>query len=261
MIRIALTVVMVLTISGCHTRNSPSAAHPEGEPTTVKTKTLEAGAKVLQTKTPLDKFDIYLVGFHPMKDNPSIQMEAHHYCKQVNEDFAQCILFDGNTENANLNGIEYIISEKLFKTLPAGERKFWHPHNYEVLSGELIAPGIPQAAENQLMKEKMNSYGKTWHVWITDNNGKPVDSLPLGTPHLAWSFNHDGEADPALIPRRDRKMQLDTGKERRDRQSMVPLAHPQSGVDDLKGKFPGPTHSIPGVTDIKESQGAISKQP
>jgi hypothetical protein len=29
----------------------------------------------------------------------------------------------------------------------------------------------------------------------------------------------------------------------------VPLAHPQAGVDTLKGKFPGPTRPIPGVVD------------
>lgn len=261
MIRVSVAFAALITILGCHTSSAPSAARPEGASTTAKTKTLEAGAKILQTKSPLDKFDIYLVGFHPMKDNPAIQMEAHHYCKQVNEDFAQCILFDGDTENANLNGIEYIISEKLFNTLPAGERKFWHPHNYEILSGELIAPGIPQITENQLMKRKMNSYGKTWHVWMTDSHGKPVDALPLGAPHLAWSFNRDGEADASLISRRDRKMHLDTGKERNDRQDMVPLAHPQSGVDDLRGKFPGPTHSIPGVVDAREAQGSASIQP
>lgn len=238
MIRFVFAVGIALALSGCHTSNAPSVTQPEGTSTKAKTETLEMGAKILQTKTPLDKFDIYLVGFHPMKDNTSIQMEAHHYCRQVNEDFARCILFDGNTESANLNGIEYIISEKLFNSLPAGERKLWHPHNYEILSGELIAPGIPQTAESQLMKGKMNSYGKTWHVWMTDNNGKPMDALPLGSPHLAWSFNHDGEADPALIQRRDRKMHLDTAKERNDRQDMVPLAHPQWGVDDLKGKFP-----------------------
>jgi len=159
------------------------------------------GARALQSNTPPKQLDIYLVGFHPMKDNPSVQMEAHHYCKQVNEDFAQCVLFDGNGKDANLNGIEYIISERLFNALPETERKYWHPHNYEILSGELIAPGLPRTAEKELMKGKMNSYGKTWHVWMTDNHGKRVDQLPVGEPHLAWSFNRDGEADPGLMDR------------------------------------------------------------
>lgn len=203
----------------------------------MKTDALEAGAIALQSKSPIDQFNMYLVGFHPMKDDPNIQMEAHHYCNQVNEDFAQCVLFDGNAKDAHLNGIEYIISEKLYRTLPAGERQYWHPHNYEVLSGELIAPGIPQAAEHSLMSEKMNSYGKTWHVWETDNHGKPNLSLPLGPPHLAWSFNHDGEIDPTLITQRDSRMRVDTLEKRKNRQDLLPYAHPQQGVNALRGKL------------------------
>ena len=66
-------------------------------------------------------------------------MEAHHFCRQVNEDFAQCALFDGNSEDANLNGIEYIISARVFDQLPVEERPYWHPHNGEILSGQLVA--------------------------------------------------------------------------------------------------------------------------
>ena len=96
---------------------------PPGESKSAKTKMLEAGARLLQSNDPLQEFDIYLVGFHSMKDHPENQMEAHHYCHQVNEDFTQCALFDGNTKDANLNGIEYIISEKLFATLSQEEKK------------------------------------------------------------------------------------------------------------------------------------------
>ena len=129
-------------------------ATPTGESKSGKTKILETGAKLLQSNAPVKGFDIYLVGFHPMKDHPELQMEAHHYCHQVNEDFAQCVLFDSNTKKANMNGVEYIISEKLFETLPAEEKRYWHPHNGEILSGQLMAPGIPKMAEKSLMKSK-----------------------------------------------------------------------------------------------------------
>ncbi len=68
------------------------------------------------------------------------------------------------------------------------EKKYWHPHNAEILSGQLVAPGIPAVAEEALMKGKMNSYGKTWHVWNTGSMGQGGDTLPLGPPMLAWSF-------------------------------------------------------------------------
>src|SRR5690242_3123599 len=84
--------------------NTGARTSPAGEAKTPQTRVLEAGAKLLQSKAPLKRFDVYLVGFHPMKESPNDQMEAHHYCHQINEDFAQCALFDGNTKDANLNG-------------------------------------------------------------------------------------------------------------------------------------------------------------
>lgn len=224
----------------------PPSDGPPGLPKSGKTRALEVGAQVLQSSRPLARFDIYLVGFHPMKDDPEHQMEAHHYCSQVNEDFAQCVLFDGNTKDANMNGVEYIISERLFETLPDSERHYWHPHNGEILSGQLVAPGIPAVAEKALMKSKMNSYGKTWHMW--NSSGPGHDRVPLGMPMLAWSFNRDGEAAPGLVEARDRAMHIDSEKIRNSRAGLSALAKPQAGVDDLKGKFPRATRTIPGVT-------------
>jgi hypothetical protein len=235
--------------------STAQAERPPGDDKTPKTRVLESGAKALQRNTPLGPMDVYLVGFHPMKDDPKHQMEAHHYCRQVKQDFAQCALFDGNGRNANLTGIEYIISEKLFDSLPEEERKYWHPHNGEILSGQLVAPGIPAVAEKALMKDKMNSYGKTWHLWNTGAVGQAGDKLPLGPPMLAWSFNRDGEAQPGLVEQRDRRMDIDSAHKRRQRADLQPLARPQSGVDDLKAAFPQ-ARAIPGVVDRKAGGAA-----
>lgn len=231
------------------------AETPPGDDKTAKTRALEAGAKLLQRNTPLAPMDVYLVGFHPMKDHPEHQMEAHHYCRQVNQDFAQCVLFDGNGRYAHLNGIEYIISEKLFETLPEEERKYWHPHNAEILSGQLVAPGIPAVAEKALMKDKMNSYGKTWHVWNTGMPGQPGEALPLGPAMLAWSFNRDGEARPGLVEQRDKRMGVSSAEKRRQRADLQRLARPQSGVDDLKAAFPQ-ARPIAGVVDKRAAASA-----
>ena len=240
---------MALTLSGCtgFGETEPSV-EVQGKSESVKTEVLEAGAATLQTNAPLEPMNVYLVGFHPMKNNPNKQMEAHHFCNQVNEDFAQCALFDGNTQNANLNGIEYIISERLFNQLPEEEKAYWHPHNGEILSGQLVAPGLPEKADYELMKSKMNSYGKTWHTWSTGQKGDS-QSLPLGDPELAWSFNRDGEANPELIKQRDQRMDIDTEERRKGRKNLTPLANPQEGVDALKGQFGKSTTTIPGVTE------------
>lgn len=228
-------------------RRSPVAA--AGSPTSRWRATLDAGAKALQDASPMRGFDVYAVGFHCAKGEPDMQMEAHHYCKVVNDELLQCVLFDGNTAEANLIGIEYIVSAHLFGTLPQEEKPYWHPHNFEVLSGQLAAPGLPEAAEKALMKLLMNSYGKTWHTWHTGrHDDQPGAALPLGDPKLMWSFNRDGECDPALAEHRDQVMDLDTTAKAADRQDFLHMAHPQRGVDDMAAQFTG-THSIPGVVD------------
>lgn len=109
--RIILLAPLLLTLAACTRDHTDPAAHPPGAKETAKTDLLEAGAKALQDNGPVAKLDIHLVGFHPMKDHPHQQMEAHHFCRQVNQDFAQCALFDGDSAQANLTGVEYIISE------------------------------------------------------------------------------------------------------------------------------------------------------
>jgi Protein of unknown function (DUF1264) len=243
-------LLLTVILAGCiGSGETGPAAQPAGQPQTATTTVLEAGAVALQRDAPPDALDIYLIGFHPIKNNPRHQTEAHHFCRQVNEDFAQCALFDGNTAGANLTGIEYIISEQLFATLPKAEKQYWHPHNGEILSGQLVAPGLPQVAEKELMRSKMNSYGKTWHTWNTSHGGVAGDPLPLGQPVLAWSFNRFGEADPALVAARDQRMGIDSDQLRQQRQDLVPLARPQAGADALKDAFDRPTRPIPGVVD------------
>ncbi|QOR40840.1 OBAP family protein [Billgrantia diversa] len=242
----------MLALTGCTGMGEAhSTTEVPGDPESTKASLLEAGAKVMQTDAPPSRLEVYLVGFHPLKKEPLHQFEAHHFCDQVNEDFLQCALYDGNSEDAKLNGIEYIISEELFERLPEEEKQYWHPHNGEIISGQLVAPNLPEIAEHELMESKINSYGKTWHTWHTwdtaKGGGTTEESLPLGEPSLAWSFNRDGEANPGLIEARDERMGIDTEERRRARQDLVPLAKPQVGVDSLKDEFPRPTQPIPGV--------------
>ena len=65
---------------------------------------------------------------------------------------------------------------------------------------------------------------------------------------LAWSFNGDGQIDPALQSSFEKRHAPVTEK-RRERQDLVSQAKPQQGVDALNGKFGRPTQSMAGVID------------
>jgi hypothetical protein len=143
----------------------------------------------------------------------SRQVRADHYCSHLNADVWQCIIYESDSKTARLIGVEYIISGKLFATLPAEEKKLWHSHRYEVMSGQLIAPGMPEADERQLMAEFVTTYGKTWYLWQVDRG----DLLPLGLPKLMMGFTADGQADPAMVCARDREFKVDSVKTRENR--------------------------------------------
>jgi len=220
---------------GCGRENdTASNVTAPGRAETVKTRALEAGAAALQDKPPIESITAYLDGFHFYNGRQDVQMEAHHYCAILNEEVIQCIIYDGNLKAAKMMGVEYIISARLFADLPADEKALWHSHVQEVKSGQLIAPGIPQIAEKELMKKLVGTYGKTWHTWHTD-----VDKqLPLGVPQLMMGFTADGQADPAMVTARDQRFGIDSAEKRRQREDiLVPAIDPEADGGQQRDKF------------------------
>lgn len=93
---------------------------------------LQGASSLVQYMAPLKSIHSYVNALHCYCGQVSRQVEAHHYCAHLNEDFHQCVIYDGNGPEARLIGIEYIVSHELFKTFPEEEKKFWHSHAYEV---------------------------------------------------------------------------------------------------------------------------------
>lgn len=187
-----------------------------------KSKMLAMGADVLQNHAPINAINMYLNGFHFYADDMGRQIEAHHYCHHVNEEFFQCVIYDGNKSDSRLIGIEYIVSEKIFQTLPNDEKPLWHSHRHETTSGELVMPGIPISVEHTAIATLVNTYGKTWHTWQIDKDA----ALPLGIPQLMMGFTEDGQLDAARIARRDDELGVSTSKERANRKDLAASAGP-----------------------------------
>ncbi|RCR70536.1 OBAP family protein [Larkinella punicea] len=221
-----LSWMSILLLTGCGGGNTSSNVESPGGDKTTKTEALETGADFLQNKAPLKAMSMYLDGFHFYNGNMAGQMEAHHYCTQLNEDVVQCMIFDGNGKDAKIMGVEYIVSERLFKTLPDEEKKLWHSHHHEVKSGTLIAPGLPLVAEHELMEKLVSTYGKTFHTWHTDRDLK----LPLGHPLVMMGFTKEGQLADSLIRRRDERFRISTPEKRRNRAD-IPMPKVQPGAN------------------------------
>jgi hypothetical protein len=142
---------------------------------------------------------VHVCGIHFYNGDMSRQIIAEHYCAHLSDEVLQCVIYDSNKPGARLIGIEYIVSARMFESLPAEEKKLWHSHNYEVKSGVLTAPGMADAAEKDLMKVLIGTYGKTWHTWQVDRDAK----LPMGIPQLMMGFTADGQAQAKIVAERD----------------------------------------------------------
>ena len=204
-------------LAGCGGSNTASNVATQGAGARPMTRSLEAGAAALQAKAPIEAINTYLDGFHFYSGHPQGQMEAHHYCTILGEEMFQCLIYDGNVRDAKLMGVEYIVSERLFTALPAQEKSLWHSHVHEVKSGQLIAPGIPEVAERELMKKLVGTYGKTWHTWHTDRQKE----LPLGVPQLMMGFTADGQADARMVEARDQRFGVRSADKRADRSAIL----------------------------------------
>ena len=183
----------------------------------------------MQHKYPLDAMSTYLNGFHFYADDMGRQVEATHFCIHLRHDLHQCVIFDRNAADARLIGIEYIISADRFRALPEDEKRLWHSHHYEVKSGTLVAPGIPELAERAYFKDLASTYGKTFHTWQVDR-----DDFPYGIPQLMMGFTADGQAGAAMIEDRDRRLGLSSTERRRQRAD-IPTPEVLRGANAWEG--------------------------
>jgi hypothetical protein len=195
----------------------------------LKHRALDFAASVMQQKYPLDAMSTFLNALHFYADDMGRQVEANHFCIHLAHDMHQCVIFDSNKPGARLIGIEYIISEDRFRQLPEEEKRLWHSHHYEVKSGMLAAPGIPELAEHAYFTDLVSTYGKTFHTWQIDR-----DDFPYGIPQLMMGFTEDGQINEALLAERDRRFGIDWKRKRQNRAD-IPMPQLVPGANAWEG--------------------------
>eukprot|EP01111_Echinosteliopsis_oligospora_P003229 TRINITY_DN15174_c0_g1_i1.p1 TRINITY_DN15174_c0_g1~~TRINITY_DN15174_c0_g1_i1.p1 ORF type:complete len:316 (+),score=72.44 TRINITY_DN15174_c0_g1_i1:94-1041(+) len=212
-----------------------------GDAKTIKSRVLEQGANTLQNFGPVNSIHQHLCAVHFYNGDINRQVIAHHYCTHLNEDVHQCVIFDSDKPNSRLIGVEYIITEKLFKTLPEDEKKLWHSHHYEIKSGQLTLPRIPTTVENMAMTDLVNTYGKTWHFWQVDKE----HPLPYGPPQLMMSFTADGQISPAISAALDKQTITSTIADRKKSRENMKYNTPDAGANSWES---GPVVQVELVT-------------
>jgi hypothetical protein len=131
-------------------------------------------------------------GVHLRKDRPEDSRVAYHFCKPLNDDVCQCILYDGLGPDARLIGIEYLVTDEVYRQMPPEEQAYWHDHKYEVDSGLLRSLTQSGADEVATLAKARTLWGKFDHTWVSGQ------AYPQGPARLFWSVT--GE-EPLVLPR------------------------------------------------------------
>jgi hypothetical protein len=107
------------------------------------------------------------------------ELRVHHYCKPAEGVVLVCQLYDSESPNAKLIGIEYFISASDYSSLPNREKANWHVHNMTsfALDKPIFHELSPEQGQAQLQK-LVGTFGKIIITW------NPDDKVPAYTPQI-----------------------------------------------------------------------------
>jgi hypothetical protein len=156
------------------------------ETTSANTSIANANTTTMTTTTnttatsPIDTFANpagYAIAKKHIYDAPLL--DVHFYCSSISGGImATCLLFDGNSTNATLIGIEYIISSEQYTSLPEREKPNWTPVAQEEEEAEVRYPNLSPQQLQQLSEQFKDAYVKLIITW------NPNDNLPLYPPQV-----------------------------------------------------------------------------
>ncbi|XAR59286.1 hypothetical protein NMG60_11015059 [Bertholletia excelsa] len=181
---------------------------PPGKPMTAEQHLLDKGAEMMQSFKPIKQMNQHATTFSLYAHDLSRQIETHHYLTRLNQDVVQCAVYDTDDSHGRLIGVQYIISDRIFETLPLEEQKLWHSLEHEIKSGLWVNPRVPEMVVKPELENLAKCYGKFWCTWQVDRG----DRLPMGPPSLMVSPQplNLGMVSPALVEKRDVKFGIST---------------------------------------------------
>lgn len=140
--------------------------------------------------SPLDGYTIHVSAPHMM--NGEVIGPFHHYCKAINDDIIQCILFESTEPNARMTEVEYMVSKKLArKVIPDWSHKQnWHDHAEEIATGRVVIhnPSDPEG-QKSLADFVGTTDGIIFHLWP---DGAPIPDGSVMIPQSVgnWEATH-----------------------------------------------------------------------
>lgn len=136
-----------------------------------------------EPSSPAKGYDIHVQAPHLMEDG-SVGGPFHHYCKGINPQILQCLLFESTEANAPLVAIEYFVAKDLSRKLPLMQwHRFFHDHKVEIATGRVVVlePADQAAA---IAEAASKTDGVIYHLW------QKGQEFPDGSVTFPQSIGH-----------------------------------------------------------------------
>ena len=105
-------------------------------------------------------------------------MIAHHYCKVVSG-MTECQLYDGDSKDARLVGIETVVDPATYNSFSESEKAMWHYHKTEIPKVKAKLPDMSLEEATKVVKSLEETYGKIYLLWDPS-----LGNLPVGNPSV-----------------------------------------------------------------------------
>ncbi|HEX7033360.1 MAG TPA: DUF1264 domain-containing protein [Nitrososphaera sp.] len=174
---IATVVVVVVSLLGFSVSNTTAqVSNITSSSTANDTATIAS-----MSDKPVDGYDApqgHINAVRHIFNDPALRVE--HFCKPSDKIVLVCQLYDGASANATLIGVEYIITQERYDSLPDREKPYWHAHRVE-LRPDRADPMMPELSPEEAraqMAKLMPTWGKVVITW------NPDDELPSFPPQV-----------------------------------------------------------------------------
>ncbi|HEY7034531.1 MAG TPA: DUF1264 domain-containing protein [Thermomicrobiales bacterium] len=126
---------------------------------------------------PFEGFTLHLDAKMHFPGDPA--MIAHHYCKTVGGGMIECLIFDGEADDAHLVAAETIVSPEVYDGFDPAEQKLWHYHKTELPKVEATLPDLSPDEAATVVAAAEETYGKVYLLWDPS-----ASDLPVGQPSV-----------------------------------------------------------------------------
>jgi len=125
-----------------------------------------AGAQEDKKPSPAEGFTLHVMAPHKF-ENGTVHGPYHHYCKPINPEIIQCLLFESTDPNALLTDVEYFVSKTVSRALVPLKtwNKYYHDHEVEIATGRVQVLDLPEEKAKEIAAVAAKTDGIIFHLW------------------------------------------------------------------------------------------------